>query len=307
MTVTSKQGVPVEIGLVDLFDGSVERDTGFMAAFGRTAERLGFSGIWLPEHIMFFDEYTSAYPYPEAPSADDPDRVERHNKTVDGKPRVEAAADQGLLDVLQAAAEVCHATTRLRIGSSVLLLPLRNPRMLARELMTLGELTDGRFDLGVGVGWSAEEFAACETDFKTRGRRCGDDLAELGRLWEDAAAIYPEQPPALPRMLVGGHSAAALRRAAEVATGWYPWNLMMPQFAEHHATYCDLLDAAGRDRADQHVVAGLRFTGDFAALPDIVGRYAEIGADGVNISLRMEPDSYADTMAAVADALELAA
>lgn len=307
MAVTNNRGVPVEIGLVDLFDGSAERDTGFMAEFGRTAERFGFSGIWIPEHIMFFDEYTSAYPYPAAPSATDPDKLEAHNKTVDGKARVEAAADQGLLDVMQAAAEVCHATTTLRIGSSVMLLPLRNPRMLARELMTLGELTGNRFDLGVGVGWSAEEFAACETDFKTRGRRCGDDMAELNRLWEDAGATYPEARPAMPRMLVGGHSPAALRRAATVATGWYPWNLTVSQFAEHHATYGELLDAAGRDRADQHVVAGLRFTGDFSALPDVVGRYAEIGADGVNISLRMSADDYADTMAAVSEALGLAA
>lgn len=297
----------MEIGLVDLFDGSAERDPDFMARFGRTAEELGFTGIWLPEHIVFFDEYTSEYPYPEAPSATDPEKVERHNKTVDGTARVEAAADQGLLDVLQAAAEVCAATTRLRVGSSVLLLPLRNPRLLTRDLMTVAALTDGRVDLGVGVGWSAEEFAACQTDFRTRGRRCGEGIAELTRLWDDPDGIYPAHPAPMPRVLVGGHSAAALRRAATVGTGWYPWNLTPSQFAEHHTTYRDHLDAAGRDRAGQHVIAGLRFTGELAALPPVVERYLELGADGVNISLRMGTHDYADTMQAVSDALELAA
>lgn len=297
----------MEIGLVDLFDGSAERDPAFMAQFGRTAEELGFTGIWLPEHIVFFDEYTSAYPYPEAPSATDPEKVERHNKTVDGTARVEAAADQGLLDVLQAAAEVCAATTRLRVGSSVLLLPLRNPRLLTRELMTVAALTDGRVDLGVGVGWSAEEFAACQTDFTTRGRRCGEGIAELTRLWADPDDVYPADPAPMPRVLVGGHSRAALRRAATVATGWYPWNLTPSRFAEHHATYREHLDAAGRDRAAQHVIVGLRFTGEMAALPSVVERYLDLGADGVNISLRMGTHDYADTMQAVSDALELAA
>ncbi|MFD5826251.1 LLM class flavin-dependent oxidoreductase [Lentzea sp. NPDC060358] len=297
----------MEIGLVDLFDGSPERNPDFMAQLGRTAEELGFTGIWLPEHIVFFDEYTSAYPYPEAPSATDPEKVERHNKTVDGTARVEAAADQGLIDVLQAAAEVCAATTRLRIGSSVLLLPLRNPRLFARDLMTAVELTDGRIDLGVGVGWSAEEFAACQTDFKTRGRRCGEGIAELTRLWDDPDGVYPRTPAPMPRVLVGGHSPAALRRAATVATGWYPWNLTPSQFAEHHRTYREHLDAAGKDREEQHVIAGLRFTGEMAALPAVVDRYRELGADGVNISLRMQVHDYADTMKSVSDALGLAA
>ncbi|WP_090860904.1 LLM class flavin-dependent oxidoreductase [Nocardioides lianchengensis] len=299
---------PVEIGLVDLFDGSEERDVAFMAEFGRTAEELGFSGIWLPEHLVFFDEYTSAYPYPNAPSASDPDKLETHNKSVGGRARVEAAADQGLLDILQAAAEVCAATTRLRVGSSVLLLPLRNVRTFTRELMTLAELTDDRFDLGVGVGWSAEEFGACGSPFKTRGRRCEQNMVELARQWaEDADGLYPQTGRALPRMLVGGHSPVALRRAATAGTGWYPWNLTVSQFGEHHATYLRHLEEAGRDRAEQHVVAGLRFTGELTALPDVVGRYAELGADGVNLSLRMTAESYAETMSAVSDAVGLAA
>jgi alkanesulfonate monooxygenase SsuD/methylene tetrahydromethanopterin reductase-like flavin-dependent oxidoreductase (luciferase family) len=286
----------VEIGLVDLFDASPERNPEFMAEFGRTAEACGFSGIWLPEHLLFFDEYTSEYPYPDAPNADNPETTAVHNKTVGGKPRVEASADQGLLDIFQAAAEVCRATTKLRIGSSVLLLPVRNVNVLARELTTLAALTDGRFDLGVGVGWSAEEFAAVDSPFKQRGRRCQENLAAL-----QAMDI------SLPRIVVGGHSPAAIRRAATVASGWYPWNLTPAQFEEHHTTFCREIDAIGGDRSDYHVIAGLRFLGEPESLRAMIDRYEELGADGINISLRMTADNYADTMHAISDALGLAA
>lgn len=295
----------MEIGLVDLFDGGVERDPAFMAQFAQTAEKLGFSGIWVPEHILFFDEYASAYPYPNHPSAEDPDKLEAHNKTIDGNPQVEISEDQGMLDVLQVAAELCRATTTLRVGSSVLLLPIRNPRTLSRELLTLAELTDGRFDLGIGVGWSSEEIEACESAFKTRGRRTTEYMGDLTAGWgKDADAPRPHPAP---RMLIAGHSPAALRRGAIVGTGWYPYNLTISEFAEHHATYCRLLEEAGRDRADQHVVTGVRFTGDLSALRQFVERYAEAGADGVNISLRLSSEGYADTMAEVSDILGLAA
>lgn len=285
----------MEIGLVDLFDASPERNPEFMAEFGRTAEACGFSGIWLPEHLLFFDEYSSEYPYPDAPTAEDPETTAVHNKTVKGKPQVEVSEDQGLLDIFQAAAEVCRATTKLRIGSSVLLLPVRNVNVLARELTTLSALTGDRFDLGVGVGWSAEEFAAVDSPFKQRGRRCQENLAALKAM-----------DITLPRILVGGHSPAAIRRAASVATGWYPWNLTPAQFQEHHTTLCREIEENGRDRKDYHVIAGLRFLGEPQSLRAIVDRYQELGADGINISLRMTTDNYAETMHGISDALGLA-
>ena len=83
----------IQIGLVDLFDGSKKRNLDFMAEFARTAEALGFDGIWMPEHVLFFDEYESVYPYPEAPIAANPDVKEQHNKVVDGKAQVESAPE----------------------------------------------------------------------------------------------------------------------------------------------------------------------------------------------------------------------
>ncbi|GAA1854207.1 LLM class F420-dependent oxidoreductase [Microbacterium koreense] len=307
MVAMTVKGRPLEIGIVDLFDGSPERDAEFIRSFAQTAEDLGFAGIWLPEHILFFDQYESEYPYPSAPSAADPTRSEVHNATVDGKPRVEVSDDQGLLDLFQTAVQVSRATTRIRFGSSVLLLPLRNPAMISRELLTVGELTGDRFDLGVGVGWSSEEIEACETDFASRGRRNEDMMVDLRSRWSQDAAERPGTVRATPRMLVGGHSPAAIRRAAQVGDGWYPWNLTLPQFAEHHATYARKVAGSGRDLADQHVIAGLRFSGNLEALPAVVEGYARLGADGVNVSLRTDARSYDETLATASRILELAA
>lgn len=298
----------VQIGLVDLFDGSEKRNLNFMAEFARTAEASGFDGIWMPEHVLFFDEYESVYPYPEAPLAANPDVKEQHNKVVDGKAQVESAPEQGLLDMFQSAVTICAATTRLRFGSSVLLLPLRNPHILAREVLTVAELTRGRFDLGVGLGWSAEEFEACESDFTVRGKRSEKLIKDLASSWNGDRRNSSRPLPVdivPPRVLVGGHSRAAVRRAATVADGWYPWNLTPAEFEEGLESLGRHLAAVGRSRDDVHVIAGFRAVGEFEDLPRIVTRYAELGVDGINISLRMTEDNYAHVMSEVASVLGL--
>ncbi|MER5619418.1 LLM class flavin-dependent oxidoreductase [Streptosporangium sp. NPDC002544] len=303
----------MEIGLVDLFDGSAQRDLAYMRTFALTAEAAGFSALWLPEHLVFFEEYESAYPYPAAPSSANPEVVEvhRYGDAAATAPRVEAAQEQGLLDVLQAAAELCRHTTRLRVGSSVLLLPMRDPRLLVRELATLDLFTGGRFDMGVGVGWSAEEFAAAGVPFAERGARCESNLARVSELWgrtggEPGVPAMPDTGRPLPRILVGGHSKAAIRRAARYAGGWYPWNLTTGDFSRHLAEVEAGLRENGRSREDFHVVAGLRFHGALAELRPMVERYLELGANGVNLSLRMTPENYGDVMHEISQALGLA-
>ncbi|MFC5750976.1 LLM class flavin-dependent oxidoreductase [Actinomadura rugatobispora] len=304
----------MRIGLVDVFDGGAERNPAFMAEFARTVEDLGFDGVWLPEHMVFFDDPESAYPYRTAPNADDPEKTHLHNKTEDGKARVEAAPEQGIIDSFQAAVAMCAATGRLRIGTSVLLLPLRSVSVLAREIATVQELTGGRLDLGVGVGWLAEEFEACGVDFATRGRRAERYLHELAGLWNgtgpDGAVlpdgvVLPEGRGRLPRLMYGGNGDAALRRAATAAYGWYPWNLTPSDFAARLERFHRLAAEAGRARADLHVVAGVRFTGTPDQLPQIVNGYLDAGADGVNVSLRLAPSDYREVLEAVSGALGL--
>ena len=109
----------------------------------------------------------------------------------------------------------------------------------------------------------------------------------------------------MPRMFQAGHSPAAIRRAATIATGWYPWNLTPSEFATHLATLHEKMEAAGRDRSEVRVIAGFRFTGTPDQLPDMVQRYLDAGADAVNLSLRMNTDDCEAVMTEHASALGL--
>ena len=190
----------------------------------------------------------------------------------------------------------------------MLLLPLRNPHLLAREALTVAELTGGRFDLGVGLGWSAEEFAACESDFTVRGKRSEKLMNDLSSAWNGDRRNPSRSLPAdtvPPRVLVGGQARAAVRRAATVADGWYPWNLTPTELTEGLENLEQHLAKAGRSRDDVHVIAGFRAVGELEDLSRIVARYAELGVDGINISLRMTEDNYAHVMSEVANVLGL--
>ncbi|MFE0464197.1 LLM class flavin-dependent oxidoreductase [Kitasatospora sp. NPDC058965] len=128
------------------------------------------------------------------------------------------------LEPLTLLAAVAGATSRIRLASSVLVLPYRHPLLVAGQAATLDVLSGGRFALGVGTGGDEREFAALGLDVHDRGRRTDAYLAALRELWSDDA---PEPPAARPRtpggppVWVGGRSEAALRRALRFGTGWH--------------------------------------------------------------------------------------
>ncbi|MFJ8624172.1 LLM class flavin-dependent oxidoreductase [Kitasatospora sp. NPDC093550] len=120
-------------------------------------------------------------------------------------------------------------TTRLRLGTTVLVLPYRNPLLVARMADTLDRLSDGRFVLGVGVGWARQEFDALGVPFAARGRLTDEYLDALRGSWEERGRAVP--------VWIGGHSEAALRRAARFGDAWHPLRLpvarMRSVLAEH--------------------------------------------------------------------------
>ena len=130
-------------------------------------------------------------------------------------------------------------TTNVRLGTGVLLVPQRNPVYTAKSVTTVDWLSNGRVDLGIGVGWLAEEFAALGVPFEHRGERCDEYLAVMRSLWTDEVSTFHgsfyDLPPARqfpkpvqqphPPIHVGGESNAALRRAARLTEGWYGYNL----------------------------------------------------------------------------------
>lgn len=188
------------------------------------AEAHGFARLWCGEHVVLVDAPVSRYPYAD-----------------DG--RIAVPADADWLDPLLALAFAAAVTSRIELATGVLLLPEHNPVVVAKQAATLDVLSAGRFGLGVGVGWSAEEFAALGVPFAGRGRRTEEYLAAMRALWSgdpasfegeftrfDAIRVNPKplRGGRLP-VVVGGNSDAALRRAARHADGWYGFNVPAAQ------------------------------------------------------------------------------
>lgn len=172
-----------------------------MLALARTAEELGFDSVWTSEHIIVPPEMFDPY--------------------------------GDILDSLTTLTYVAAATERVRLGTSVLILPLHEPILLAKRAATLHALSGGRLQLGVGVGWIAEEFALMGVDFEHRAEVMEHHLAVLRYLLSDVPAGVEVAPPGLEGValgppvrsplpiLAGGHAPAALRRAARMGDGWH--------------------------------------------------------------------------------------
>lgn len=208
----------------------------------QTAEECGFSAIALPDSLFYSEEVSAKYPY-----------------TPDGSRFWDAQTPW--VDPLVTAAALGAATTRIRFYTQVLKLGPRNPVLLARQVGSVANLTGNRFGLGVGLGWSPEESLWCGSPFAARGAR-GDEAIEVLRLilgggmvehhgkHFDFGRLQMSPAPTEPiPIYVGGHTDAALRRAARLGDGW---SSAMMRFDE----LCATIDQLARlrveyDRADQ--------------------------------------------------------
>ncbi|HZX85706.1 MAG TPA: TIGR03619 family F420-dependent LLM class oxidoreductase, partial [Reyranella sp.] len=182
----------------------------------REGERLGLHSAMIADHIVFPVESESPYPY-----------------TLDGKHPGTGDA----LETFSILGVVAGATEKLRLVTSVLVLPYRNPVLTAKMVASLDVLSGGRVTLGVGVGWLKEEFEALDSpDFERRGAVTDEWIAIFKQLWSRSPASFdgkfykytdircepfPLQKPH-PPIWVGGHSKAALRRTARHGDGWHP-------------------------------------------------------------------------------------
>jgi probable F420-dependent oxidoreductase len=243
-----------------------------LATIGREAEERGFSCLWVGEHVVLFEEYTSSYPYAD-----------------DG--RIPAPPDSGLLEPFNTLAFLAAHTTTVRLGTAMVLLPQRNPVYTAKEVATLDWLSNGRVDLGIGVGWLEEEFRAVNVSWPQRGRRTDEYLEVMHTLWTDETSQYegefylldpcqmfpkPIQSP-LP-IHIGGESDAALRRVARAGDGWHTFNRSPAELAEPLGKLDGLLADQGRTRSDITITVCPYFQPLDA---DVAERYAEAGADAV--------------------------
>lgn len=186
------------------------------ARLARLAEAAGFDSVFAVDHVVLPDSYDSTYPY-----------------AAGG--RLPGNQFSAMPDPLIWMAFAAAATTRLRLMTGVIILPLRNPLVLAKQVATLDRMSGGRIELGIGVGWLREEFEALGVPFAARGRRADEYVAAMRALWREESASFAGEfvrfegvscsPKPVARavpIIVGGHSEAAARRAGRLGDGFFP-------------------------------------------------------------------------------------
>jgi probable F420-dependent oxidoreductase len=219
----------------------------------RVAEGAGFSSVMISDHIILPTRIESAYPY-----------------TVKG----DFVSEGDCFEQLTLMAFVAGRSERLRIVSSVMIVPHRNPIFTAKALATIDVVSDGRLVVGIGVGWMAEEFQALHAaDFKHRGGVTDEYVDIFKQLWRGEPVSYrgqfysfdevvsqpkPVQVPG-PPIWIGGHSNPALRRVARYGDGWHPVGataaspLPPEEMREKLGRIEQLMTAEGRDFSKLHV------------------------------------------------------
>jgi probable F420-dependent oxidoreductase len=271
----------------------------FLRALGPAAEERGFESIWLPEHVVLFDEYESSYPYAD-----------------DGK--FPGGAETGIVDPLVGLTYLAAVTDRVRLGTGILLLPQRNPVYTAKYVADLDVLSGGRVDLGIGIGWLEEEFDALNVPFAQRGKRTDEYLQILRSFWTEPtssfdgelytlrpARMYPKPVQSPVPIHVGGESRAAMRRAARHGQGWFTFNRTPGELPAVLAELDAALAAEDRTRADITVSASPYFR---PLEPGDVEAYAAAGVDRLIVMcLAFGPDDLLPTLDTLAkDVLEAA-
>ncbi|MAI80346.1 MAG: LLM class F420-dependent oxidoreductase [Deltaproteobacteria bacterium] len=238
----------MKFGLMAPYQLAPVEDGGFAADLGRCAEDMGFESIWAVDHVVMCPDYESKYPY-------DPSGRSPFNENVIQP------------DPMIWLTWVASATQHIKLGTGILILPLRNPTVLAKEAASLDRLSGGRLLLGVGVGWVEEESDAVGMDFKTRGKRCDEYVEAMRSLWNESVSSYSgdyvsfdrvvSQPKPVAEIgvpiLVGGHSPAAARRAGRIGNGFFPLGVFGEELDALLATMADSARSVGRDPSEIEV------------------------------------------------------
>src|SRR3954454_8923289 len=260
--------------------GAASADPRAIGDTARLAEELGFRALWTSDHLL-------------APS------------TLPQFSRV--------FEPLIVLAHVAAVTSRIRLGTSVIVFPMRSPFVVAKQAATLDVLSDGRLILGIGVGSFGEEYVNVHSDFHTRGRRMDEMIALFRHLWSGARTPFagryygfedgvfdplPVQGKDL-AMLIGGRSDAALKRVGEHAAIWQTTTATPEMFP----SLVEKIHAASGGR---HVEPGtvMTFDGDVAGARETVGMWEKAGAEHVSVNFG-PPDGRADRMKAFAAAFAM--
>jgi probable F420-dependent oxidoreductase len=234
------------------------------------AESAGIESVWTFEHVIVPTEYASVYPYAKS-----------------GKMPI--APEAWFIDPLISLAYIASATKTIRLGTGVNIFSQTNPLMFAKQAASLDVLSDGRLELGLGIGWLAEEYEAMGTPFERRGARFDDYLAAVKKVWSGEVVEHrseflswhdfkshptPKQKPH-PPILIGGTTTKSLQRVVDSAQGWYAPSDSQEQLSKKIAELRRLAADAGRSFDTIEVSASWRVN----ARPDAISAFEDLGIE----------------------------
>jgi probable F420-dependent oxidoreductase len=268
----------VHLGVLPPYRAGVVADPDWLVGFARAVEELGFESLYVAEHVVVPAGYRTLYPY--SPTG-----------------RMPLPEDCPIPDPLELLAFLAGVTSRLVLGTGLLVGAAHQPLVLAKRAATVDVLSGGRLRLGIGLGWLREELDAVGVEPAERGRRVDELLEALPVVWSaDEASFHgrffsferavsrprPVQPGGIP-IHIGGHSAAAARRAGRFGAGYQPLGVEGAVLAERLSQMRASAVEHGRDPAGVEVTLGLPLD---ALDADTLARLGDAGADRVLLATR---------------------
>jgi probable F420-dependent oxidoreductase len=280
-----------------------------MLSVAQTADRTGLASVWAADHLLWPVEYESKYPY--------------------GGDKYPATFDQPVCEVITTMTWLSANTTRVRIGSLVIVVPQRNPWVLGRQLATLDRLNDGRTILGAGIGWLREEFEALQMPFDRRAGRTLEAIELMRKMWTEHPVAFEgrfwktEPVGVLPHPVqgsipiwLGGNTPGAQQRAGRHAQGWVPYGLPPAELGAGWDGVQAAAATAGRDPASVTcslwtpititgrdggpAPEGVFLHGHAQLLIDRLAEYAEAGLQHLLMFNLCEPEATADQIEQIA-------
>lgn len=260
--------------------GPITRSTS-LGECARSGEDAGFDSLWVSDHVVMPSVSTSTYPF----------SAEGRMTWDPTEPWYEAVV------TMATAAAVTH---RVEIGAAVLIAPVRNPIVLAKQVATLDVLSGGRMALGVGVGWLAEEFEALGAPFESRGRRLDDWIDIMRDCWTGTPGAWDTDQYRLPEgmiceprpahrvpIVIGGLSKAAFRRVARRGDGWLGFMTADAVEPEQVTAARRGIEEAGGSASARIMV---RIPGDPVSLAPQIASLQRAGVDDVIVNVPWNED-----------------
>lgn len=238
-----------------------------MIETAQLAEQAGVESVWTGEHVIIPLDYDSKYPYSD-----------------DG--RMPADPENPLVDPLIALAAIAGATSTIRLGTGVNILPQSNPLLLAKQVAGLDFVSNGRLDLGLGIGWLKEEFDAMGVPYERRGARFDDYVQAMRKVWSGEPVEHqsdfiswsnfksfplPVQDP-LP-IHMGGDKGKIFERTAKYGNGWFTPRLSLEEVQTGMASIAEECGKIGRDPSEIEITTMWAMQGGL----DAVKQYEDAG------------------------------